>query len=410
MSTSPSPTPTPSPAVSPPKRSSFAIILLITFIESFATILLERGVHFYTEEVLGYSESDNLWLGLALGISYIVGAFTSHPIADRIGERRLISLAVLGALAIHVTLMFWQDYAAFITVMIVTGMLSGWKWPVIESYIAAGRTPKQQARAIAMFNVSWATSVPLALVAVGLLVDTGSPMAIFLTAAICNAAVLALLTRINPEPIHLEHDHPERPVEHEIAWYQRLLSASRWTMLGSYALLFLLSPLMPFIFADLGYDARSGAWFSSLMDVMRLVAFIAMGIWIGWHGMMSPIVVSIVAMPVGFVMILLGPNLATVIAGEIAFGLSSGICYYASLYYAMVVKNASVDAGGAHEGLIGIGFALGPMMGLLGLALGDGSSLSTAGVSLLWITVPFMLICIAGGTRSLAKRKPAPTG
>ena len=39
-----------------------------------------------------------------------------------------------------------------------------------------------------------------------------------------------------------------------------------------------------------------------------------------------------------------------------------------NLWLALVVKNASVDAGGVHEGLIGAGFAIGPTMGLIGHA------------------------------------------
>jgi hypothetical protein len=38
--------------------------------------------------------------------------------------------------------------------------------------------------------------------------------------------------------------------------------------------------------------------------------------------------------------------------------------YTAALYYALFLKNAAVEAGGAHEGLVGLGFVLGPLTGI----------------------------------------------
>jgi hypothetical protein len=55
-----------------------------------------------------------------------------------------------------------------------------------------------------------------------------------------------------------------------------------------------------------------------------------------------------------------------------AFGTGHAIIYYASLYYAMTVGHAEVDAGGHFEALIGGGYVLGPMATLLGVWLGGG--------------------------------------
>jgi hypothetical protein len=51
------------------------------------------------------------------------------------------------------------------------------------------------------------------------------------------------------------------------------------------------------------------------------------------------------------------------------FGACSGLLYTAALYYALWLKNAAVEAGGAHEGLIGLGFVLGPLAGIVAQAL-----------------------------------------
>ena len=90
------------------------------------------------------------------------------------------------------------------------------------------------------------------------------------------------------------------------------------------------------------------------------------------------------------------------LAGEVAFGLAAGLTHYAALYYAMVVKNASVDAGGAHEGLIGLGFTAGPAAGLAGRALVPGSYVlgTLAGIG------PLLAVCTAGAVWSLVGIRP----
>jgi len=104
-----------------------------------------------------------------------------------------------------------------------------------------------------------------------------------------------------------------------------------------------------------------------------------------------------------------GPSVAVVLLGELVFGVSAGMTYYAALYYAMVVKNASVDAGGAHEGLIGAGYAVGPAAGLAGNALAP----AVGGVVLGRIVgvAPVVVACVVGAVVSLVKvARTARTG
>ena len=99
--------------------------------------------------------------------------------------------------------------------------------------------------------------------------------------------------------------------------------------------------------------------------------------------------------------------------GELLFGAAAGFLYTAALYYAQVVQNASVDAGGAHEALIGLGYALGPAAGLIGSALahgaGPGSPGYMQGMSI--ATLPLVAACscaalwqLLRGNREAAKK------
>jgi hypothetical protein len=145
--------------------------------------------------------------------------------------------------------------------------------------------------------------------------------------------------------------------------------ASRWSMLLSYALLFLLAPLLPEVLERFELGVTRATQVAAVLDVARLLAFWALGAWLGWRGRAWPIFLAIAVLPFAFLLALFGGSLASVLLGEVVFGACSGLLYTSALYYALVVKNAAVEAGGAHEGLIGLGFALGPLTGLLAQAL-----------------------------------------
>ena len=93
---------------------------------------------------------------------------------------------------------------------------------------------------------------------------------------------------------------------------------------------------------------------------------------------------------------------AYVIAGLIIFGGGMGVTYYAGLYYAMAVGRARFDAGGTHEALIGTGYAVGPLVGLIAISFSSSHSSETP--TPLIATVSCLLIA-AGGALWLIWRK-----
>ena len=204
-----------------------------------------------------------------------------------------------------------------------------------------------------------------------------------------------------------EFEDAERPPAEVLRSYRALLRAARLAMLLSYALMYVLAPLMPEIMTGVGLETASAARAASLLDVARLSCFVALFAFHGWHGRKLPILIAIAALPVGFALVLLGPHIATVISGEVLFGAAAGFLYTAALYYAQVVENASVDAGGAHEALIGVGYALGPGAGLIGTALahgaGPGSAAYTQGMSI--ATLPLIAVCSCAALWQLLRHK-----
>ncbi len=172
--------------------------------------------------------------------------------------------------------------------------------------------------------------------------------------------------------------------------------------MASYSMWMIMTALLPHVFGSLGYGLQHKSLLSAPVEVMRVVAFAALGMTLGWHGRRWPIVGSMIVMPVGFVLAITGVNTPLVIFGQVLFGAASGVIYSAHLYYATVVENASVGAGGQHEGLIGLGFFAGPAAGLIGIALAGAVGGTT--VAMLLGTAPLVLLCLAASTRALLRK------
>ncbi|HYQ04524.1 MAG TPA: MFS transporter [Polyangiaceae bacterium] len=385
-------------------------LLLTVFTTSFSGTLLQRGAYFYTHQVLGFSQAQNLWLALLIGITYVVGASASHPLSARFGERRTLLSVLLSLISIHVLIASVPSAPLLVVALASIGLLQGAMWPIFESYMSAGETPRNLGRILSRYNMTWALSVPLSLALAGVIIASGSPRLLFVAAAALFSLVANSCRAFPAQPAHLEADHVERPDAAALNSYRPLLTASRLAMLLSYALMYVLAPLMPEIMKGVGLDTASAARAASLLDVARLACFIGLFAWSGWHSRKLPIFLAIAALPVGFALVLLSSTLVPVVIGEVLFGAAAGLLYTAALYYAQVVQNASVDAGGAHEALIGLGYALGPGAGLIGTALAHGAGPGSAGYAegMSTATLPLVAICSCAALWQLLRRRPEP--
>ena len=343
-------------------------LIVLAFIESLATILVEGAVYFFAHERLGFSNAGNLSLALVFGAMYVVGATSSQRAAARGGERRLLLATAISQVVVLTLLALRPLPGTLFAGQAVMGLLFGLKWPVIESYFSAGHDPRSAARAVGRFNLSWCSALPVALAAAGPLIAWREG-ALFATGAALAGANLLLIVRLPASPAHLPSDHPARPDAEQVRRLGRLLVAARWLMLAAYSAMWILRTLLPSVFSELGVGVSGATALSGLLDVARLTAFIVLGFWTAWHGRRAGLLAASGLLSVGFLMVLFAPNLPAVLIGEAIFGWATGQIYYAALYYAMVVQNAAVSAGGGHEAMIGLGFAVGPAAGLAGVAL-----------------------------------------
>jgi len=369
------------------------LLIPLTFMQSLATVLLERGLYFYTDEILDFSEAENLGLALVFGGCYAAGAMASHRVTAKRGERPTLQAVLIGLGVLNLTMalipsavIVWAGYAGI-------GVLIGMKWPIIESYVTAGATPDRTLKVVGWFNMAWSSAMPLGLALTGVMIERVSPTSFIVLAALIYLGTLPLLLKLPWVPLHLEHDHPDRPAPARLRRYRAMMVASRWSMVGSCAMMFLLVPLMPSLFDRLGHGVLWSPALSSVVDLCRFLAFVGLGLWTAWRGRSLPLAMAACGIPIGFLMVLFAGSTAMAIAGQVVFGFCAGQTYFAALYHAMVLENASVEAGGHHEALIGGGFALGPAIGLAGIGLQRVTGDAVTGM--LIAVLPLVVVCVA---------------
>jgi len=382
-----------------------AILLLIAFIESFVTILDERGVYFFCKEHLEFGAGENLWLALTFGGGYVFAAWRAHWLASRIGERRQLMVVIALLAGVHAWLYFCVSSVVMFAAMGLLGLANGAKWPVIEGFLGGGLDPARTARVMGRFNITWAVAVPLALAAAGPLMSI-DPTMLFVVGGVMSMVSLAAAVLLPHHPAPNlparantgRHEHPEH--------LAGLLTASRWVMLAAYISVFVFAPLAPGIFEKLGCSPKWAPATSGVLDVMRLTAFALLGFWQGWRGRARWMVLTMLVLPAGFFMVILGSDITVVLAGEILFGFAAGMSYSSAMYCAMVVKEASVDAGGGHESTIGMGLIIGPLAGLVGESIHATTKSFAQG----YVTAmaPVFGICIIAAIWAIQKRPPDP--
>ena len=383
---------------------TFFFVLLLSFAGSLASVLTMRGGYFFSHEVFHFTTRDNLWLALGGGVTYVAGALPSHRLAVRFGERRVLLASMLAQMACLGGLIVWSEPAVFVACQLVFQLGNGLMWPVVESYVSAGRSPLETARALGRFNVTWSSTVPTGVMLSGPIIEHGGTW-LFGAALIGFVVCLASAPWLPARPAHLSHDAPERLDPTHSLRYQRLLRSSRWLLLFGYTIFFLLPPLMPQLFEDMGHDVATATAVASAIEWARFATFTAMYLTTRWHNRVGLLALCLVMLPLTFVGILVSAAMfkstVMVVAFSLAFGVVECLIYYAALYYGMVVLNASVDAGGAHEGLIGLGYTLGPAAALVGQQLVHVSPMFRQPWGEMIALVPMAVVFIVGAARPL---------
>lgn len=358
-------------------------VLAVTFLASLGTGVFWHGLAFIAKHGYGFAVADNLRLYVFMGVIYAGSAFTAgrqtRALARVLSPRGVlaVTLALQGGLSL-LPVAVDARWALLVTAAAVS-WLSALAWPLVESFLTAGRHGPAMRRAISLFNLTWMPAMVVPMVAMAPLLETRAVWAIG-GLAITNALALAGVLRFPARP---EAHDAAVAAAHVTPRYARLLRSARVLLPLSYLLKAAIAPLLPYRLEAIGVPVEWETTCAATWMAVRVVAVVVMWRLPFWHGRWGTLLLGAASMAGGVAAVILARDLAWMLFGFAALGVGVGVIYYAALYYAMAVGAAEIDAGGTHEGLIGAGYAAGPAAALLGLALGGGPAI----VVVVWIAL-----------------------
>lgn len=384
------------PGHAPMRATPLAAVMIFTFLNSLGGGVVTTGFSFLSESAYGFSTGENYWLGLAQGVTYIVGALGVGPMLtgamrrSRHASPRLVLGLLTVALAV-LCILPWAWWTLGVRAswpfwILVTGYsaLTGVLWPVTESYMSGGRSGPRLRFATGLFNVVWSSALVVSYWAMGPLLKSHALLVIVGVGTI-HLASMALLRAFTTRPApHVHEDHAPTP---EI--YPRLLGVFRMQLPTSYLVYSALTPFLPLACAELAIPEGWRTPLASVWLASRVLTFAVLQWWHGWHGRWATTLVGSVLLLGGFGVAVLstvmaghwglgrGTGIAALVTGLAVFGIGMGVIYSSAIYYALAVGQAEVDAGGKHEALIGIGYGAGPVCGLAAIAVANAGWLDS---------------------------------
>ena len=350
--------------------SSLVATLCLTAFASIGTSVVWNGLPFIAKQYYGFDEYENFSLFLLIGLLYIVCAFASGKLTSLFNKvcssRAILALLlVMQGTVCTLPLLFESSWVVWVAGG-VAGGCSAWLWPLVESYLVAGRHGQSMRSAIGYWNTVWMISVATAMIAIAPLMESHASMAI-VGLGFANLIAVIPLYWFEQEPA--AHDETEAQA-HVPDGYKPLLKGARILLPLSYIFNGVLAPILPFVLSRINVDVVmqtpiAAIWMFARVLIVGVMAHVPF-----WHGRWAVLWGGMIAMSLGLIAIFAATSLSILILGLALFGSGMGVTYYAAIYYALAVGRAEVEAGGTHEALIGGGYMVGPVIGLGTLQFG----------------------------------------
>ena len=377
-------------------------VFVLEGLNAVATTFYFYYIYFFTAEVLGFTQLENLLLAAAVGFVYMLCSVHGGRFAQRRGgfaalKRGFVILATALLVGSQV-----RSAALHVALLAVATLGMSFTWPSLEALASEGASPARLPHVVGLYNVVWAVAGAVAYFAAGPLIQIGGWTALFLVPATLHLAQLALtltLTRARPEllttagggepglpPLHREPDARRSPVSPQtflrMAWLANPFA---------YLALNTVVAVSPNLAQTLNLSAREAGFYLSIWMFARAAAFVLFWFWTGWHYRFRWLAAAYGLLVAGLVGILLSSNLGLLIALQLAFGLAVGLIYYSSLFYSMDVGETKGEHGGWHEAMIGAGCCAGPATGAAALYFFPAHPHSSA-----WGVASLLLVGLAG--------------
>ncbi len=341
-------------------------------INSFAVTFYLNYIYFYFRDRFGFDDRQNLELAALIGVVCIFAPLGAGKFANRFGYFLTLKIGFI-VMAAGLTIGSQFD-SITVSIFATCAVMAGTSciWPVLEAFVSVGSNP---ARAIGIYNVTWAATNAIAFFIGGILIEKFGYQSLFylpLVFMVLQFVSIFWLESIQPKPVTNAASHDFPPPENHRRTPTQAKAFQRMAWLANplaYLAINTLIAVLPGIAHKFDLSPMFAGFACSLWCFIRGAAFIVLWRWTGWHYRFRWLITAYLFMVISFVVILVAPSLVVILIAQLVFGATIGLMYYSSLFYAMDVHDSSSEQGGIHEAAIGIGNCLGPAAGATALWL-----------------------------------------
>ncbi|HTL74139.1 MAG TPA: MFS transporter, partial [bacterium] len=322
-----------------------------------------------------FNDRQNLELAAFIGLVYIFASLWAGKFAQRCGyfTALKIGFAVMAVgLAVGSQL---HSVAGAIAAACVVNAGMCFIWPVLEALVSEGDTPDHIPHAVGIYNITWAITNATSFFIGGMLIKKLGYQGMFyvpLAFMLLQFTMVFWVEKIHPPKplVTAETTSPDPKTSRTAPALAKNFQRLAWLANPfAYIAINTLLAVLPGVAEKFHLSTMMAGFTLSLWCFARVLAFVVLWQWTGWHYRFRWLVGAFGLLIVSFTAILVVPNLATVLIAQVVFGAAIGLIYYSSLFYAMDAHDSSSEHGGIHEAAIGLGNCLGPAAGATALWL-----------------------------------------
>lgn len=346
-----------------------AIGFLLTGLNTFACSYFGNYVFFLLQQH-GFGNRENLLTCALHGLIYVPAAWFGGRFAERRGLTTSLKVGFIGMACALFVGGFLPSLAGVLITLAAWTVAMCFTWPALEAFATHGESDAGTKRMVGIYNIVWSGCAGLMYFAGGTLFEWLGPRSLFWIPAAVFAmqyAVTLWLERLPHPPVPplapVVSHHPEAAALHQPVPPETFLKMAWLANPFAYIAIHSFLAVVPGRSAELGLSVAQSGWFWSVWFLARLGTFFLLWRWGGWHYRFRWMLAAFIALIAAYAVLLLSKSFAVLIGAQIAFGMATGLLYYASLFYSMDVGETQGEHGGIHEAAIGLGICLGPAVG-----------------------------------------------
>jgi predicted MFS family arabinose efflux permease len=352
-------------------------------LNSYAATFFLYYLFFLTRDEFHFTGRGNLFLTALHGGVYMIASWQGGRFSQRFGYFNALRIGFIGMILGLLSGVFWQGVAGQVVALAFWTLPLCLIWPTLEALVTEGEDFQGTARMVGIYNVLWSGGTALAYCTGGWLWDrfgrTGLytipigliavQLGLTLWLERCARSVAKPVRTTPPEPAH----RPETAVFTQGLPPKRFLQMAWLANPFAYVAINTVVAVIPQLAERFQLTPTKAGVFCSLWFYARLIAFVGLWQWTGWHYRFRWLLGAFLGLITGFATLLLSHRFEVVIGAQVVFGLAIGLIYYSSLFYSMDVGETKGEHGGLHEAAIGAGICGGPLLGAVTMTLSPGN-------------------------------------